>query len=281
MNYTTESITPGRAQEYYNTSEGNRSIAERVVEKYAMTMKKGEWLLNGIPIVFDNDGHLIDGHHRLLAVIKAGIPVSFSVVRGAVEGSFATFDCGRHRTFGQLLDIKGVKNYNAVASIVSAYQTLKDTGRLYCNNGLDTTTTMRARRSNQENVELFSKDMQGYEQVASVMVGLKNRTNILQISWAGGMYYYLTHEGNYSEEVVYRFFDNLYSLDESKIVPIELLRKRIIKTKLAGVKMQDKILWALLAKSWNYYITNQSIKTLSFSENKEKIQKLIVNLHHE
>lgn len=101
MNYVTENITPAKAQEYLNSSQGNRPISKVTVRSYADTMKKGKWMMNGVPVVFDVDGHLLDGHHRLEAITLAGIPVKMDVCRGVSPDAFTTFDCGRHRNVGR------------------------------------------------------------------------------------------------------------------------------------------------------------------------------------
>ena len=114
-----ETITPQKAQEYLAKSGGNRNISKPVVASYATTMREGKWILNGEPIVFDVDGVLLNGHHRLHAVIQSNVPIQTFVTRGVEHGAFTTFDCGRHRTLGQLIGMNGIKHYNSVASVVN------------------------------------------------------------------------------------------------------------------------------------------------------------------
>jgi len=276
MNYVTENITPEKAQEYLKTSIGNRPISKPVVHSYSDTMKKGGWLLNGMCIIFDVDGHLIDGHHRLLAVIDAGIPVRFDVCRGANRDSFTTYDCGRHRTIGQLLAMQDVKNYNLVASIVVANDRLINSGRLWENNS--TNSNGRGRRiSNTEKYENFRKDPEGFCAVGNVIRRLLSRCRILNGSWAGGIYYYLTHTGGYSEAVVLPFFEALFSLDTSDIPVCDLLRKAITKSSMAGKKMKAETLWAFIAKTWNNYVEGTTPKFLRYTQGIEELPKLKLN----
>jgi ParB-like chromosome segregation protein Spo0J len=51
-------------------------INESKVQEYAKIMAEGEW--NG-PIKI-RDGKVLNGHHRLRAVILAGVPVEFEVI---------------------------------------------------------------------------------------------------------------------------------------------------------------------------------------------------------
>ena len=135
MDFKIEVITPAKAKTYLDTSKGNRPLSKPSVKSYADTMKAEKWQLNGIPIVFDTEGHLLDGHHRMKAVMEAEVPVVFAVVRGVAAEAFTTFDCGLHRKLGQLLAMQGVLNYNCVSATVSVNVSLMSSGRIQANNG--------------------------------------------------------------------------------------------------------------------------------------------------
>ena len=45
-------------------------------------MQNGEWKLNGKSICFDWNGRLLNGQHRLSAVVRSGVPLTTLVVRG-------------------------------------------------------------------------------------------------------------------------------------------------------------------------------------------------------
>lgn len=269
MNRVTEVITPAKAREYYNTSQGEgkkyRPINMTYVRSYADTMKKGRWLLNGEAICFDIYGNLVNGCHRMLAVEMAGIPVEFDVVRGVPADAFTTYDNGRHRTLGQLLCMQGTKNYNLVSSIVIANERLVKNGKLWDNNSV----VSGVRATNDDNYLKYSLDVDGYDKAAGFIVKLISRCRILSGSWAGGIYYYLTHTGGYKTEEVEPFFEALFSLDTSPITAANLLRKRITDASLQGKKLKAEMLFALIAKAWNAYITGTNIKRLVYDPEKE------------
>jgi hypothetical protein len=274
MNYVTENITPAKAREYLDTMVCNRPISKAFVHSYADTMKRGKWLLNGMCIIFDNEGHLIDGGHRLHAVIEAGIPVRFDVIRGVDPQSFTTYDCGRHRTVGQLLAMQDVKNYNLVAAIVVANQNIINSGRLSASN-----TTIRRGGldlSNASKYDLFRLDPEGFTNVGFYINKLLSRCRILSGSWAGGMFYYLTHRGGYTEDEVKPFFEDLYTLETSEIPACNVLRKTITKAAMAGQKIKAETLWSYIAKAWNSYITGKELKLLRYNHGKEEVPKLII-----
>lgn len=272
MNYVTENITPAKAQEYLKTSIGNRPISKVFVRSYADTMKQGKWLLNGVPIIFDIDGHLRDGHHRLYAVIEAGIPVRFDVCRGTSAEAFTTYDCGRHRTVGQLLAMQQVKNYNLVGSIVIANERLISCGRLLENNS----GSAGNRTTNSDKYELYRKDPDGYGSVASYICALLSRCRMLSGSWAGGLYYYLTHTGGYTDAEVKPFFEEIFSVETTKTSACNILRKAITNAALSGKKIKAETLWAYIVKAWNSFISGKEMKVLRYVQGQEVLPELIL-----
>lgn len=273
MQYVTENITPGKAQNYLKVSGGNRPISKVTVRSYADTMRKGRWMLNGVPIIFDNEGRLIDGHHRLLAVVEAGIPVRFDVARGAAPEAFTTIDCGRHRNVGQLLAMQGVKHYNLIGSIIRANARLVQSDRLYQNNGSPNGKTYFT--TNADDYDTYRSDVEGYDHVADVMVKFQSRCRLLASSWGGGIYYYLTHTGGYTEQEVFPFFDVLYNLEDNSIKPASLLRKVIAKEAIEGRKLQAETLWVYIVKAWNSYVTGTPLKILRYRKEIEDVPCLI------
>lgn len=124
METSVEKITPEIATKYLEMNVHNRPIHQRHVEFLADEIKQGHWKMNGSSIVFNKDT-LIDGQHRLWAIITAGVSIKTLVVRGVDEGSFATIDTGIMRTAGDVLGIAGEKNPSklaAAARFIMAYQ---------------------------------------------------------------------------------------------------------------------------------------------------------------
>ena len=85
----------------------NRKISAYTVAKYAKKIQQGQWG-NSSPITFSDKNHLIDGQHRLKAVIKAGIPVPFPVMLGIPEETAENFDRGRRRTITDVSRVAGL-----------------------------------------------------------------------------------------------------------------------------------------------------------------------------
>lgn len=103
-----ESINPKKAEQYLTQNTKNRSLRLTRVKAYALQMQRGQWKLIGDPIRFDKDGNLVDGQHRLQAVIMSGKTIKFVVIRNLPEDAFIVMDAGLNRTPGDGLSLIGV-----------------------------------------------------------------------------------------------------------------------------------------------------------------------------
>jgi hypothetical protein len=58
------------------------------VDRYAEEMRLGVWALNGKSLIFDSNGRLLNGQHRLTACAQSGVPLVTLVVRGVNPSVF-------------------------------------------------------------------------------------------------------------------------------------------------------------------------------------------------
>lgn len=125
-------ITPLLARSWLELNKKNRKIDKRNVSHLRDAISQGEWYMNGEAIIFSDDGRLLNGQHRLLAIILSGVGVDVLVVRGINPDSFRTLDSGRVRRAGEVMAMDGEKNSNKVAAAVQAALAFVDAkGKLY------------------------------------------------------------------------------------------------------------------------------------------------------
>lgn len=97
MTMSYEYITPQKAQVMLKNKAINRTISDGTVESYANDIKSNKWDEKvGSAISFDENGKLIDGQHRLSAIIKADKGVYTWVCRNASEKGI--YDNNRRRS---------------------------------------------------------------------------------------------------------------------------------------------------------------------------------------
>lgn len=82
LQITVETITPEDAKKYLERNAKHRPIKEKKVAEYMAEMREGKWRLNGKTVCFDITGRLLNGQHRLSAVLRSGVPLTTVVVRG-------------------------------------------------------------------------------------------------------------------------------------------------------------------------------------------------------
>jgi len=109
-------VTPKQAQAWLEGNVDNRSLRENRVVHLAGVLQRGEWELTGDAIVFDTDGTLLNGQHRLTAVVVSGVPARFLVLRGVPPKVQEVMDTGLSRTLGDQLQRRGVPYYTYVSS---------------------------------------------------------------------------------------------------------------------------------------------------------------------
>lgn len=118
-------VTPEKAAAWLHNNFRNRPMSDDVVAAYARDMKDGRWVPTHQGIAFNDRDELIDGQHRLQAIIRSGVTVRMMVTFGlasTISGSEMTtmdaVDRGRPRSVADQLRIQhGMKNGAAIAAI--------------------------------------------------------------------------------------------------------------------------------------------------------------------
>jgi hypothetical protein len=123
-------IGPELAYRLLESNTANRNIRQRRVEQYSRDMKAGRWVQNGDTLKFSPDGTLLDGQHRLWAVVEANREIEFLVVEGVDPSVMPTIDTGATRGFQDVASINGYPNATLLASVTRMlywYDYLRDT----------------------------------------------------------------------------------------------------------------------------------------------------------
>jgi len=110
-------VTPEAAAIWLRNNTRNRPISDRLVSEYARDMAAGAFLFNGEAIKIAEDQTLLDGQHRLAAVVRSGVTIKFLVIQGLPIEAQDTMDTGRRRTAGDQLAIHGEAYSRNLAAI--------------------------------------------------------------------------------------------------------------------------------------------------------------------
>ena len=113
-------LGPDLAKKWRLTNTANfRKLNKQRVGVYAADMAAGNWKLNGEPICFDTDGKLVNGQHRVEAVIMSGATIQTLVVWDVEKLDGGFYDFQLPRTPVQWANAAGAKISNAKCAAVS------------------------------------------------------------------------------------------------------------------------------------------------------------------
>jgi hypothetical protein len=114
-------ITPTMASKWLEKNiEHNRRVSVPKVQGYARNILENDWKLTGDSIKFSKDGKLIDGQHRLLAIVEAGAPMTSLVIENVEPEAIGVLDTGQTRSAAQALQIANLQVKNLTHIVASA-----------------------------------------------------------------------------------------------------------------------------------------------------------------
>ena len=113
-------VTPDRAARWLDRNTRNRRLRARTLDRYTRDMENGRWHMDGSPIRFAKDGTLLDGQHRLAAVVKSGLSQKMLVVVGLVPEAQSVMDTGPARSAADALTMDGYSPTTTVALAAGA-----------------------------------------------------------------------------------------------------------------------------------------------------------------
>jgi hypothetical protein len=107
---TVETITPTIAKQYLlKNHPNNRPVRSNRIYQWVDDIKKGRWILTHQGIAFDREGFLVDGQHRLTAIVSADMAVPMMVTRNVDSEVFKYVDQGAMRTAADVLRLSNRK----------------------------------------------------------------------------------------------------------------------------------------------------------------------------
>ncbi len=108
ISFQVESIDREKAKEYLSLNfESNRSLRPRAIAFLVDDMKNGDFHLSWDCITFNEEGLLVNGQHRLSALVEADATYDFCVVRNISHETIKHFDTGNKRGQADRISVSG------------------------------------------------------------------------------------------------------------------------------------------------------------------------------
>lgn len=247
---TVMDIGPDTAERWLKLNVRNRNLSPKVVSAYARDMAAGRWVENGESIKFAKDGTLLDGQHRLAAIVKSGAVVRIAVAEGLAAFTQDTMDTGRKRTTGDMLGINGETSSNVLAAVVR---------RALAWEVGDKQLSLNVSYTNSECADFLVKHPEIRD---SVQVALHVRRKFPYVTTAvAGLSHWVFAQIDQDDAA--EFMESLAtgaSLPENH--PVLALRQRFMTEKANQVATTEERRVGYVFRAWNAYRTGQSMSRI-------------------
>lgn len=274
MRLSLELIDKTRALELLKTMPTNRNVKKANLNKLISVLENDEWdAENGEVIKINKQGQLIDGQHRLMAIVKTNKAVKMAIMYGCGSNAMKTIDTGATRSINDVLKLNNVKSYVKVPFVIQSESVIK--------------LGKTIRYTNQETK---------YKTALSVLdVYLNNKIHIDDTITNATRYYaelkllapsqvvaYFNIFKKIDEESAIDFFSQLSSFNISN-TQILLLKQRLIADKTTTLrKLSSTEKEAFIIKTWNAFMRGTENKILRWQPSTEDFPKVygIENINH-
>lgn len=250
-NITRTIITPEMAADLLKLNSFNRPLSKSHVNKLANAIKKGEWEYCGDSIKISSENTLLDGQHRLHAIIQANIPVETLIIRELPSKTFHVIDTGKKgRGTADVLAIAGEKNQNVLAAMVCMLIEYENSNDF----------TVRSVRPSATEVAAYIDQHPEVRDFANTRPGVHKLTTP---SIAAVLTYLFS---KVDKQKCDQFMERLATgvgLEQNN--PILQVRELLIQNRHATKKFSKKIVAAIVIKAFNYYRSGKSIARIRYS----------------
>jgi hypothetical protein len=259
-------ITPSMAADMLQSNIKNRTLREKAITKYANEMLRGTWKQDtGEVIKISKTGVLLDGQHRLMAIIKANIPVYFHVIYGLCDSITDVLDTGSNRSASDVFKLNNIMYNSTIPSMINQYNALKNTKALY-----GTGMSKNQKLSNNEILSMYYERPDFWHDVAKTSLKwYESFSRILNTSIIGGIYAYL-YEINSNDAK--EFINQLCTGNDIENKSLLVLRKKLVDDKLSIKSHSKTTIIAFILKTWVHFRKGTEISILKYNAESEEIK---------
>lgn len=242
----------------------NRPLNERHANSLAEEMGAGRWKTNGEPIIRGTDGRIIDGQHRLEAVIRSGRKIKFLVVEGVSNDVFDTIDLGRKRSAADTLAISGEADAKPLASSLQLF------GKYMFESMRNRSFTLSPQQiemllENNRDITLSVKAMKEKEEA------LGRKAPIPFSALVFCHYVFSKRDAKLADKFIDQLITGAIPDPES---PVLLLRESLKNRKGSGSRLATEYVLALCIKAFNCMVLGEKAEVLRFGP-KERFPQVI------
>lgn len=241
-------VTPDIAAEMLERNTMNRNISLKHVKNLAHAMTCGNWAENGETIAIAEDGTLLDGQHRLWAVIESGLPIVFLVAYNVKKCVMPTINQGKIRYLSDVLNIKGSPRWRTAAAI---------TKLAWIYDNFDSELHPASCKSSVQNIVLenyYDQNKALIEHVTETVSGGKH--HFVMSSMGLAYLLFMRAHPRKAEEFItmLKTGENLHTQH-----PVMALRMKLISNLMNKQKLSVRETLAYYIKAWNAYVKGKNL----------------------
>jgi len=247
-------IDPDMARKWLTKNVNNRPLRLNSVVKISSDIINGRWQVNGATITFNDKGELIDGQHRLSAIVAANMTVMSLVVTEISPDAMPTIDMGDVRTVAHILALRGIPSSTRVAALAMIYMKYLRYPEIQWNNKGETSRVELANFGTEISDLLISG--------TNTANGLK-RIGLCNSSY--GLLYVLVHTESENKHLWDEFHDGVTTgagLWEGD--PRLALRNFTMRRSFKAGAWDQQALAAICIKTWNKWLMGEKMKMVGF-----------------
>ena len=256
-------ITPEIAVEMLKRNQRNRNVSESHVRFLSNEMRNGNWMFDGQPVRFAEGGRLLDGQHRLSAVVESETTQSFLIVTGIDPETFKVMDTGKNRSASDVFSIEGID----YAKHVSA------TTRIIYRLSRGDAESGSRKMSNTDILEYYNQNPKIAEFVKDSQRLYVEFDRVLSQSYIAAFKYLMADKNITDSESFWNKVCTGIGLEEGN--PTSVLRKKLIHDKMSKASLPLSERNAIIIKAWNNYRKGGTIKFLRYNKESEKFPVII------
>jgi len=262
-------VTPEMASDWLSTRNwaNNRRMSTHTVAKYLGDMKGGLWKLTRQGIIFDTEGQLIDGQHRLRAVANlqreeleeaygvAWIP--FWVYPDEPTDTFDAYDQNFRRTVAHLINDP---HPVAVAAGARFLTSLKD---------MDPWSFPRFSRLTSAEILQTKAEWPELTRMAGDVIATRNRSRILPSAHMAAVAQ-ASRTPLGTPEKLKEWFDVLTTGATSNADDPRLrLRERFLRDRTLSLTVNRPLAYSMIVKAWNAHAKGEDLLVLRWMQTEQ------------
>jgi hypothetical protein len=247
-------ITPEMAEQFLAKNTHNRNPKSSNLKKVVRALSNGEWKLNGEAIKIATSGAILDGQHRLLAIVQTGIPMTTLVIRGLESDTQETMDGGSPRTAADALKLRGEANFTTLAAVAKKICTYNAAGLRAATGTSFTITTAE--------ILAAADSTPGIRDTARYANNIAAGTG-MTASIVGLLFHIFSAID--ADDATF-FFDRFHDGEMlAKGNPIYELRRTLENVKSVRGEKSQTFIAAVTIKAWNKFREGESVALLKFT----------------